>query len=54
VPAAACSAPAISTGTHLAVPAAESIACVHGYGNAFDARPGASEQIDVEPGGWVY
>jgi uncharacterized protein (AIM24 family) len=32
----------------------EGIVWVHGYGNVFDVTLGAGEQIDVEPGGWVY
>ena len=27
---------------------------VHGYGNVFEVMLGAGEQIDIEPGGWVY
>jgi uncharacterized protein (AIM24 family) len=27
---------------------------LHGYGNVFDKTLGAGEQIDVEPGGWLY
>jgi uncharacterized protein (AIM24 family) len=32
----------------------DGIVWVHGYGNVFDVTLGAGEQIDVEPGGWVY
>jgi uncharacterized protein (AIM24 family) len=32
----------------------EGIVWVHGYGNVFDVTLGAGEQIDIEPGGWVY
>ena len=32
----------------------EGIVWVHGYGNVFEAVLGAGEQIDIEPGGWVY
>jgi len=32
----------------------EGIVWVHGYGNVFDVTLGAGEQIDVEPGGWIY
>jgi uncharacterized protein (AIM24 family) len=34
--------------------AREGIVWVHGYGNVFDVTLGAGEQIDVEPGGWIY
>ena len=27
---------------------------LHGYGNVFDVTLGPGEQIDIEPGGWVY
>lgn len=27
---------------------------VHGYGNVFEAVLGTGEQMDIEPGGWVY
>jgi uncharacterized protein (AIM24 family) len=27
---------------------------LHGYGNVFELRLGAGEQIDIEPGGWIY
>ena len=39
---------------HFTAPDAEGIVWVHGYGNVFDVMLGAGEQIDVEPGGWVY
>jgi uncharacterized protein (AIM24 family) len=32
----------------------EGILWLHGYGNVFDKTLGAGEQIDVEPGGWLY
>lgn len=32
----------------------EGILWLHGYGNVFEAVLGPGEQIDVEPGGWVY
>jgi len=32
----------------------EGILWLHGYGNVFEVTLGPSEQIDVEPGGWVY
>jgi len=32
----------------------EGIVWVHGYGNVFEVALGPGEQIDVEPGGWVY
>lgn len=27
---------------------------LHGYGNVFEVTLGVSDQIDIEPGGWVY
>ncbi len=32
----------------------EGVIWVHGYGNVFEKALGPGEQIDVEPGGWVY
>lgn len=32
----------------------EGIVWLHGYGNVFELTLGAGEQIDIEPGGWVY
>lgn len=32
----------------------EGIVWVHGYGNVFEVTLGAGEQIDIEPGGWIY
>jgi uncharacterized protein (AIM24 family) len=32
----------------------EGIVWVHGYGNVFEVVLGPGEQIDIEPGGWVY
>jgi uncharacterized protein (AIM24 family) len=32
----------------------EGIVWLHGYGNVFEVTLGAGEQIDVEPGGWIY
>ena len=32
----------------------EGILWLHGYGNVFDKTLGAGEQIDIEPGGWLY
>jgi uncharacterized protein (AIM24 family) len=32
----------------------DGILWLHGYGNVFDKTLGAGEQIDVEPGGWLY
>jgi uncharacterized protein (AIM24 family) len=34
--------------------AAEGILWLHGYGNVFEVTLGPGEQIDVEPGGWIY
>jgi uncharacterized protein (AIM24 family) len=39
---------------HFIAQQSEGIVWVHGYGNVFDVTLGAGEQIDVEPGGWVY
>jgi len=39
---------------HFTAQASEGIVWVHGYGNVFDVTLGAGEQIDIEPGGWVY
>jgi uncharacterized protein (AIM24 family) len=33
---------------------AEGILWLHGYGNVFDLTLGPGEQIDIEPGGWIY
>jgi uncharacterized protein (AIM24 family) len=35
-------------------PATEGILWLHGYGNVFEVSLGAGEQIDIEPGGWIY
>ncbi|MGH9406842.1 MAG: AIM24 family protein [Terriglobia bacterium] len=32
----------------------EGIVWLHGYGNVFDLALGPGEQIDVEPGAWIY
>ncbi len=32
----------------------DGIVWLHGYGNVFEKTLGAHEQIDVEPGGWLY
>ena len=34
--------------------AEDGILWLHGYGNAFEKVLGAGEQIDIEPGGWLY
>jgi uncharacterized protein (AIM24 family) len=34
--------------------ASEGIVWLHGYGNVFEVQLKAGEQIDVEPGGWIY
>lgn len=33
---------------------AEGILWMHGYGNVFELTLGPGEQIDIEPGGWIY
>src|SRR6201996_8107939 len=35
-------------------PTQEGILWLHGYGNVFEVTLGAGEQIDIEPGGWIY
>lgn len=32
----------------------DGILWLHGYGNVFELTLGAGEQIDIEPGGWLY
>jgi uncharacterized protein (AIM24 family) len=32
----------------------EGIVWLHGYGNVFEANLAQGEQIDIEPGGWIY
>lgn len=32
----------------------EGMMWLHGYGNVFEVELGPGEQIDVEPGGWIY
>jgi len=32
----------------------EGVVWLHGYGNVFEKVLGQGEQIDVEPGGWIY
>jgi uncharacterized protein (AIM24 family) len=32
----------------------EGVLCLHGYGNVFQKELAQNEQIDIEPGGWVY
>ncbi len=32
----------------------EGVVWLHGYGNVFEKTLAAGEQIDVEPGGWIY
>ncbi len=39
---------------HFIAQQSEGIVWVHGYGNVFDVTLGAGEQIDIEPGGWIY
>ncbi len=34
--------------------ASEGVVWLHGYGNVFDKVLAPGEQIDVEPGGWIY
>ena len=39
---------------HFTAQHGEGIVWVHGYGNVFEVMLGAGEQLDVEPGGWIY
>jgi uncharacterized protein (AIM24 family) len=39
---------------HFHAQQSEGIVWVHGYGNVFEVTLAAGEQIDIEPGGWVY
>lgn len=39
---------------HFTAPSGPGIVWVHGYGNVFEVTLGAGEQINVEPGGWIY
>jgi uncharacterized protein (AIM24 family) len=32
----------------------DGILWLHGYGNVFEVQLGPGEQIDIEPGGWIY
>jgi uncharacterized protein (AIM24 family) len=32
----------------------EGVVWLHGYGNVFEKSLGPGEQIDIEPGGWIY
>ena len=32
----------------------EGVVWLHGYGNVFEKKLGPGEQIDIEPGGWIY
>lgn len=34
--------------------AGEGILWLHGYGNVFEVTLGPGEEVDVEPGGWIY
>lgn len=35
-------------------PVREGILWLHGFGNVFEVTLGHGEQIDIEPGGWIY
>jgi len=39
---------------HFHATESDGIVWVHGYGNVFEVMLAAGEQIDIEPGGWVY
>ncbi len=40
--------------TSFTVPQGEGCIWLHGYGNVFEVTLGPGEQIDIEPGGWLY
>jgi uncharacterized protein (AIM24 family) len=35
-------------------PQREGILWLHGFGNVFEVTLAAGEEIDIEPGGWIY
>ena len=39
---------------HFTAQSGDGIVWVHGYGNVFEVNLGRGEQIDIEPGGWIY
>jgi uncharacterized protein (AIM24 family) len=39
---------------HFTAPQGDGIVWVHGYGNVFEVTLQPNEQIDIEPGGWIY
>ncbi|GAC1399827.1 MAG: AIM24 family protein [Chloroflexota bacterium] len=39
---------------HFSAGAEEGVVWLHGFGNVFEKDLKAGEQIDVEPGGWIY
>jgi uncharacterized protein (AIM24 family) len=39
---------------HFTAPGTEGVVWLHGYGNVLEKRLAPGEQIDVEPGGWIY
>jgi uncharacterized protein (AIM24 family) len=39
---------------HFSAPGAEGVVWLHGYGNVFEKQLDRGEQIDIEPGGWIY
>jgi uncharacterized protein (AIM24 family) len=39
---------------HFTAQSGDGIVWVHGYGNVFEVNLGPGEQIDIEPGGWIY
>lgn len=39
---------------HFAATNSEGVVWLHGYGNVFEKVLAPGEQIDVEPGGWIY
>ncbi len=39
---------------HFTAQSGDGIVWVHGYGNVFEVNLAPGEQIDIEPGGWIY
>ncbi len=39
---------------HFTAQHGDGIVWVHGYGNVFEVTLAPGEQIDIEPGGWIY
>ncbi|HXB58447.1 MAG TPA: AIM24 family protein, partial [Candidatus Acidoferrales bacterium] len=39
---------------NFSAPSREGILWLHGFGNVFEVTLGPGEEIDIEPGGWIY